>query len=335
MPAPDTSCLISLVGITAAGSPCFPLPAETDNTALTDSATGFYLDNVAGLRFEVNNNSPARDLYPRLITAREQAALLLRTALQARASFGAAKYGQRGQFGKPGNGTVAPVGTAARVVFTTQLREGAGYRIASVRLETNIATAAVPLLLDGEPVGLLASTNAAPQSVGGILIPLDGAAHTLEAVLPDGVRPLQSQLFCPPCSGGGPWGQSVKASLPTLTAATPSMGFILSVTEECVLGGGDALCHAIDNYPELAMYLGQALMYKSAELFVMDLITEASANRYTMLEPKMLPALRQRYEADAKAAIDWLNSSAGLGSMQHPCYVCAAPAWHPTTNFTR
>ncbi|OGX80829.1 hypothetical protein BEN47_06115 [Hymenobacter lapidarius] len=333
----DNTCLTALVGISAAGSDCFPLPPDPEAAAaLTASATGFYLDQVEGLSFRVSNGNPKSDLYARLRRARELAALRIRTALQGRAALGAARYERRGVLGKPGNGQALPALTLARLTLQTVVRDFGAYRISTVRLDATATVAAVPLLLDGQPVGTLTSTNAPAQAVAGILIPLDGQPHTLEALLPEGVRPLDTKLFCPPCSGGGPWGQSVAASLSGITTATSSFGFTLSVAEECTApGAADGLCYAVSEYPELQLYVAQALLYQAAELMVVDLLADASVSRYTMLEPKTLPALGARYADLVQQHLRWLTSAAGLGRVQHPCFVCTPSGWHPTTTVTR
>jgi hypothetical protein len=44
-----------------------------------------------------------------------------------------------------------------------------------------------------------------------------------------------------------------------------------------------------------------------------------------MLEPKMLVALAERYQAKTLEYTAWLASPNGLGQVQHPCYLKPQP----------
>ena len=332
MPQAPTDCLAALIGLSRAGSPCFPLPTPAvgdTNEHLTASGTGYYLDLLEGLRFRVANGNGAGDLYDRLGRARELAALHLRAALRM-GSLGQPRFAERGALGNTGNGTPAAPGP---LLLTTQYREGGALRITSVRLNTTATVLDVPLLLNGEPVAVLASTNAAPQPVA-ILLPLDGQAYALTAVLPEGVRPLENKLHCPPCSGQSPWGQAVARNLSGVTSGTSARGFVLQVAETCALAVGDLLCYALAGddpaTEERRQLAGQAMMYTAGVLLVKDFLSDARFDRYSMMEPKMLPAQGASYEAEAAKAVQWLNGSEGFGRVVHPCYQCAPAGWHPT-----
>lgn len=323
--------LLRLIGLSRSGSPCFPLPEvvpPATNDAITVSDSGYYLDMLEGLSFRVANGNGAPDLYLRLNRARELGVLKLRTALRT-GGLSEAVFTERGQLGGASNGTP---GVAGALVLHTAQREGGALRIASIRLNTTLTVADVPLLLDGVEVARLTATNAAPQPVS-LTVPLDGAAHTLLAVLPDGVRPLENKLHCSPCSAGSPWGKAVARNLQNVNTGTPAQGFQLMVAEACA-AGSDLLAYAIAGDDAATQgrqqMVAQALMYTAGALLVADFITDASFNRYSMMEPKMLPALGARYDAEATAAVKWLNGAAGLGAVTHPCYACAAPGWHPT-----
>jgi hypothetical protein len=320
-------CFAGLVGITAAGSSCFPLPSSGDNTALTTSRSRLYLDMVEGLAFKVSNGNGAPDLYERLKRSRDKAVLDIFAELGKLATRSPI-YAQHGNLGGPSTGQLEPVGTPARIVFRTAERNAGGYRIESIQLKASATVSGVPLLLDGVQVATIA-TNAAPQAVG-ITIPLDGYEHTLEAVLPDGVRPEVNKLHCPGCKMGTPWGASVTNNLVGVTSATPGYGFQLTVAEVCT-ETLDMLCYAVSarpgmadtfQFPELAQFIGSAILYRTAELFVVDLLTDANVSRYTMLEPKTLPALGQRYAAEWAKHVAWLVGPDALGGLDHPCYLC-------------
>ena len=332
MPDAPTDCLAALIGLSRSGSPCFPLaqpaPGET-NDHLTVSGTGYYLDLLEGLSFRVASGNGAPDLYYRLERARALAALNLRSALRL-GSLGQPRFAERGSLGNTGNGMA---GTTGPLVLTTNYREGGALRITSIRLNTTTTVANVPLLFDGVPVAVLASTNAAPQAVA-LLIPLDGLPHALEAQLPAGTLPLENKLHCPPCSGQSAWGQAVARDLSGVTSATSARGFVLQLTEVCAAETTDLLCYGLTGpdqaTEERRQLAGQALMYKAGALLVADFISDARFDRYSMMEPKMLPALGARYEAEAAKAVKWLNGTEGFGRLAHPCYQCAPSGWHPT-----
>jgi hypothetical protein len=162
-----------------------------------------------------------------------------------------------------------------------------------------------------------------------LLIPLDGQRHTLEAQLTTGNLAYANKLFCPGCSGGGVWGKAVAKDLKNITAATLAQGFVLELQEVCDYDTTDLICYATD-FNDLQQQLGYALVYMAAEIMLTSLITDAAVSRYTMLEPKMIPALAAKYAAEAAAAVKWLNSAAGLGRLEHPCYVCAPGAFRPS-----
>lgn len=323
----SSDCFADLVGITATGSPCFALPTG-DVTALTTSRTGLFLDMVEGLSFKTSTGNGAPDLYARLQKARDKAVFDIYAALGRLASRSPI-YVQRGALGGASAGQLEAVGTRAFLQFHTAERVSGGYRIESIRLRASATVSGVPLLLDGVQVATIA-TNAGPQALTGVVIPLDGYDHSLEAVLPDGVRPEVNKLFCPGCNHGSPWAKSVALNLPQVTNATPAYGFQLTVAEACT-ETLDALCYAVSarpgaadtfQFPELAQFVGQAILYRTAELFVVDLLTEANVSRYTMLEPKTLPALGQRYAAEWAKHVAWLVGHEALGALDHPCYLC-------------
>jgi hypothetical protein len=317
MPAPS-DCLASLIGLSQSGNPCFPLPDAPeggDLLEITASRTGYYLEQLFDFRIASGNG--AADLYDRMNKARTLAALNVRGKLRTGA-LGAGRYIQAGRLG--GYQATGMAGTVGPLSLPTHYRDGGALRISSVRLDTTAPDADVVLLLDGEPVAVLPTTGTAwPVS---LLVPLDGHPHTLEAQLSPGIRPLFNKLFCPGCSAGSPWGQAVARNLRGITSNTPGQGFTLQVAEVCAAPLPDALCFAAEN-EELRGYMGQAMVYAAGAELVQSLLVDATVNRYTMLEPKLLPALGAKFQADSEAAIKWLNSAAGLGSLTHPCYECA------------
>ena len=329
-PAPDP--LLSLVGLSRAGGLCFPLPPAdlpTDNDYITVSDSGYYVDALPGLELGTIGGNPAGDAYARLAKAREFALLSLRAALRI-GGIGQPLYQERGTLGGTGNGAA---GTPGPLVLHTTYREAGALRITSVRLNTTATVPDVPVLLDGVEVARLTATNAGPQAIS-ITIPLDGQRHELLAVLPEGVRPLENKLHCSPCSGQSAWGKAVARNLQDVTVNTSAHGFQLVLAEACATDVADLLIFAVSGEDvgaqERRQQLAQALVYMSASAFVLGLTVGANANRYTLLEPKMLPALGAHFDAEAAKSIKWLNGTEGLGRVQHPCYACLAPSRHPT-----
>lgn len=335
--APDPDCLLALLGLSAGDNTCFPLPTGPTDY-ITDSGTGLYLDKAEGLRLApAERAQPATDLYARLNDARALAAVKLRVELEAgRAkTAGIPLYQQRGTLGGQGNGALAAPGTPAKLTFATAARREGALRITRLQLFTDQAVANVPLLLDGVQVATIATNgpNGAAILPGGVQIPLDGNDHTLEAVLPVGVRIRGNKLFCFGCHAGSPWAVSVKNNLRDVSATTSGGGFALSLVEECT-ATPDFLCFATGKddgqgtyrYPEIARYVGIALLYKAAELFTVSLLSSNATSRYTMLEQKDLGFLAAEYAKQATQYIAWLNSPNGLGQVQHPCF------WRATTN---
>lgn len=337
MPTPPADCLISLLGLAASPPACFPFPAAAEaQAAITASSTGLYLTMAEGLELRIGASATAAtDLWQRLDNARALAAEQVRLLLAGKDRRGEPIYAERGVFGGPGNGQLAPVGTRALLTFSTHYQPGGALRLTQLKLYTDQTVAAVPLLLDGLPVGQLPADPhgglglAQALPAAGLLIPLDGQAHTLEAVLPEGVRVRANTLFagCFDCQQASPWALSVKRNLQQVAASTQGNGFAISVAEVCA--APDYLCYATGKqeegeefrYPDVAKYVGHALLYKAAELFTVGLLTGTSTNRYTMLEPKMLAALAERYEAKTLEYTAWLASPLGLGQVQHPCYL--------------
>lgn len=338
MPA-TSDCLTSLIGLSTGSTNCFPLPEQDPalNGYITDSATGLYLDTVEGMALKAAaNQSPATDLYTKLDNARKNAALQIRATLEAgRAkSYGTPLYNQRGVLGGLGNGQLAPPGTRAEMTLYTNARRAGAWRITRIQLFTDQAVTDAPLLLDGQQVATISTSATASSSKlispDALLIPLDGNPHTLEAILPEGVRVKSNNLFsgCFSCSRNSPWFKSVQGNLQNVTAQTPGNGFSISVQEECI-ADANFLCFAIgteggvERYPGLSLSVASALLYKAAELFTVGLLAGRDTNRYTMLEPKSLDQLENMYATKADAWLKWLNSPEGLGQVQHPCY--AAP----------
>jgi hypothetical protein len=310
-------CLISLLGLAASPPACFPFPVAGDTEFITASSTGLYLTMAEGLELRIGAAATAAtDLWQRLDNARALAAGQVRLLLAGNDRRGQPIYEQRGVLGGAGNGQLA-------------------LQLTQVKLYTDQTLAAVPLLLDGQPVGQIPADPhgglglVATLPAGGLLIPLDGREHTLEAVLPPGVRVRANTLFagCFDCQKGSPWSLSVQRNLQEVAASTQGAGFSLSVAEACA--APEYLCYATGKeadatdlrYPEVAKYVAHALLYKAAELFTVGIMTGASTNRYTMLEPNMLPALAERYHAKTLEYTAWLASPKGLGQVQHPCYL--------------
>jgi hypothetical protein len=332
-PAPD--CLTSLIGLSRGEGSCVALP-DGDTAFITDSATGLFLDSVEGLSLKAAPAAtPAGDVWQRLKQARELAAFQVRAALEAKraGSYGIPLYSQRGVLGGQGNGQLMPVGTKAVMGFYTNARREGAWRITRLQVYLSAGVIDAPLLLDNEQVALLTADGGGATTglpAGGLLIPLDGNYHTLEVLLPDGVRVKANNFFagCFSCQAGSPWSLAVKNNLQNVTATTPGNGFALSIVEECT-ADPDFLCFATGKdagattfrYPEIARYIGIALLYKAAELFTIGLLAGKDSNRYTMLEPKSLDQLGSHYNAQAAQYIGWLNSVEGLGTVQHPCFL--------------
>lgn len=337
--APD--CLTSLLGLAPKQVPCFPLPTDPAEVAtITVSETGLYLTLAEGLELRPSaGQTAAIDLYTRMSNARALAVVQVRAALEAGRgkAGGVPLYAQRGVLGGLGNGQLMPVGTRALMQFQTNARREGAWRITSLQLFTDQAVADVPLLLDGVEKAKITTNAASGTAVLNLLIPLDGGTHTLEAILPPGVRVKANNFFagCFSCQAGSPWAVSVKNNLQNVTATTPGNGFAISVQEVCT-AAPDFLCFATGKddgqdafrYPDLARHVALALLYKTAELFTGGLLSGSSTNRYTMLEPKMLDGLIQRYNNEATTRLAWLNSPEGLGQVQHPCYL-GPPATGP------
>lgn len=338
MPTAPPDCLAGLIGLSAAGSACFPLPAvvaPATNAAITESRSGLYLDRVEGLLLKpTSGQSAGGELYARLDAARAQAGPLVRAELaKGRAlATGAARYEQRGTLGGPGNGQLLPAGTPARMLLHTLAQPFGAWRILGLQLYTDVPVTAAPVLLDGLPIGTLSGSGPGgalvPLAGAGLRIPFDGAVHTLEVTLPAGVRLFANNLWCSSCQRHSPWGQSLGRSLLAECAGYSGGGLAVQVQEECT-ESLDPLCFAIAAAPELGAAVALAVQYKAAELFILSLSVGAQASRYLMLEPKELDALREYYAAKnhnpGDGFLPWLSGPDGLGRIQHPCYF-GAPA---------
>jgi hypothetical protein len=339
---PETpDCLLSLVGLSQ-GSTCFPLPTDPDAAAkVSASSAGLWVDMVEGLRLQpAQGSQAAADLFDRMAKARALAVVQVRQAIAAKrtASYGIPLYQQRGTFGGLGNGQLMPVGTRALLSFYTNARREGAWRVTGMKLYTDQAVADVPVLLDGEEVARITTNSAGGAASLDVLIPLDGNQHTLEAILPEGVRVKSNTFFsgCFGCQQGSPWAQTVRNNLQNVTAQTPGNGFAISVVEECT-AEPDFLCFAVGTdegqpqprYADIKRAIGLAILYKAAELFTTDLLGSSQLSRYTSLEPKALAELRDYYASKlAQASPDgtgnylgWLGSPEGLGQVQHPCYL--------------
>jgi hypothetical protein len=339
MPTAPADCLIALLGLAATPPACFPFPTTGSTDFITDSSTGLYLTMAEGLELRIGASATAAtDLWQRLDNARTLAAEQVRLLLAGNDRRGLPLYAERGALGGAGNGQLAPVGTPALLRFATNERPGGALRLTQLKLYTDQTLAAVPLLLDGQLVGQIPADPhgglglAFTLPAGGLLIPLDGQVHTLEAVLPVGVRVRANTLFagCFDCQKATPWSLSVQRNLREVAASTQGNGFSISVTETCA--APEYLCFATGQeedspdfrYPQVAKYVAHALLYKAAELFTVGIMTGTTTNRYTMLEPKMLPVLAERYQAKTLEYTAWLASPNGLGQVQHPCYLKSA-----------
>jgi len=334
MPA---DCLTSLIGLSK-GSLCFDLPTDpVAAAAVSASTTELYVDMAEGLRLQpAAGAAAATDLYDRLGKARALAVIQVKATIEAgRAkSYGIPLYQQRGTLGGLGNGQLAPVGTRGLLSFYTNARREGAWRIPTLKVLSTVDLVDAPLLVDGVEVARISTLKqvASGLPAGGILIPLDGNQHTIEVVLPEGVRIYQNKVYCFGCNAGAPWAVAVKNNITGWDSNTLGNGLSFLAVEECTaepdflcftLGsdGDDAQGSPILRYPELARYIGIALMYKAAELFTSDLLSARDTNRYTMLEPKALAAQLENYAAKAAEYLTWVNSPEGLGQVQHPCYL--------------
>ncbi|MGI4864153.1 MAG: hypothetical protein ACRYFZ_09550 [Janthinobacterium lividum] len=337
--APILTCLEQLVGLAPAPLPCFAFPTDySDTNWITDSSRAgaaggaVYVATLAGLNFGAAKSDPATDLYQRLHDARTQAAQYVRTAIQQAPKYGLghAKYTAGGYLGKAGNGSVYAGGAA--LTLTTAYRAGGGYLVKGLGMLTTTPATAVPVLLDGTLVATI-NTNAGSQPVTPFVIPFDGHSHLLTATLPTGVLPLSGQLFCPPCGGNSPFALSVRASLPTLTAAMNNAGFMLAVTEACVGPQADVLCYAATPSvnDELADTLAQAVQGMAGYFYLTGLFHLASRSRYTLLEDKKMSELAAYFKASADQNIAWLAQPNGLARLPNDCYTCAPNPYAPRT----
>jgi hypothetical protein len=345
MPAAPLNCLENLVGLAAKPLPCFPFPTDSDTAWITEStrrdspAGPVYVSELQGLDFKPAKSDPATDLYDRLGNARKQAAAYVRQNITQAGgySFSQPRFAASGNLGKPGNG--APYSGPASIVLQTAEREGGGYVLTGLGLQTTTAVLAVPILLDGVQVATVdtnqgvqpVSKGYAPQFnkdfIGQITIPFDGQAHTLTAVLPDGVRPLDGQLYCTTgCNSKAPgtFGASVAQNLPLVTSATRNAGFLLQVKEQCIAEAADVLCYAASGTSDdLADSLAQAVVAMTAHFYLMGLFSIKDYSRYTLLDTKQMEAMGAYFKAEADKNIAWLAQPNGLGRVQHPCFACA------------
>jgi hypothetical protein len=326
MPSPS-DCLAGLVGLSASGIlPCFPLPAGegVNNDYITASTTGLYLERVEGLQFQAKpGTAAAPDFYSRLDRARANAIDVVYTNLSTRlgSTVGSPLHTMSGTLGgPPKNGTLGAANTAKMILPTTH-RDGGAWRITGLQLYTDIAVTA-PVLLDGQPLGTVTTNEGefafaadAPQD-----ILFDGDTHTIEAILAEGVRPKMNSLTCG-CSN--PWVRSVSTNLQRgCNTKEYAGGFAVQVQEVCTVGDLSPLCYAISQEGELAQSAGFAILYKTAEHFVVDMLSSAQYSRYTMLEPQALPALGKRFSEQCAEHLDWLLSAQGLRRVANPCYPC-------------
>lgn len=323
--ANPTDCLTGLIGLSKNGIPCFPLPAES--AYVTDSATGLYLDTVEGLNLKpAQSTSPGADLYPRLDRARTQAMEVVYQHLSTRAAAQAGKklFTLSGMLSGLGNGQLGIEGSARMVLYTRE-RTAGRWRLQSLQLLTDIPTANVPVLLDGVEIASI-STNSPPVALTDAFVPFDGQPHTLEAVLPPGVRPKFNTLICGGCSE---WGRLMKLNLaPNANPNAPAGGFVVKAKEECTVA--PLVCHVLSQDEELKRSIAWAILYKTAEHVVVGFLADAAYSRYTTLEPKAMQALGELYHAKAAEHLNWLSGPEGLAKYPHPCYQCAPSAWHPS-----
>ncbi|NVO33214.1 hypothetical protein [Hymenobacter lapidiphilus] len=328
----NLDCLTDLLGITAADSACFPLPADAAIAArLTASATGVYADQTPGLSLRnAPNAQSAQDVYQRLESARSQALQDVAHRLGARSGNYRARFAGSGLLGGLGNGQYEAA--TATATFQTIARPGGALRIDSLTLYTDQPATDVALLLDGQPVGTLPLTGQAYTPAQPLLIPLDGQAHTLTASLPEGVRVRVNVLTC---GCANPFVGAMRLSLTDVKARAG--GFGLDVTEVCT--AGTPLCYALalpgEDGEELRRSAALALQRLTAAYFVASLIPDSQYNRYTMLEPKQLNELGQQFTEYAETHLLWLLGPDGLERAAHPCYVCQPAAWHPTVQHVR
>lgn len=338
-PAPD--CLAGLIGLSAAGLTCWPLPTVGSTAYITDSASGLYLDRVEGLLLKpAAGQSAGPAFYTLLDNARAQAIEAVRVAIaqRSKSATGLPLFSQRGTIGGLGNGQLLPEGSPARVSFYTQARRFGAFRIVSLQLYTNVAVTGAAVLLDGVQIGTLTSTGP-----GGAFVPVDGATadqlripfdgnqHTLEAVLPDGVRVHANNLWCAPCQRNTPWGLTLARNFTPECATATGGGFAVQLQEECT-EPLDALCYALSVDAELRQSVAFAVQYTAAELFTISLAVGADTNRYLAMAPKELDALGQHYHGKAEEHLAWLAGPDGIGRVRHPCY--AGPAARLSTQNT-
>lgn len=330
MPAAD--CLESLIGLAAGPVPCFPFPTdEAQQTAITTSVTGLYLADVEGLPIRPANSTQTgpRDFYDRLAQARRTGVATLRSALtKGLAGIFTEAPGWQGQLG-----STSFTGTGsgnARLLLYTQQKPGQVLRITSVGVLTDQAITDLTLTVDGVAQPQLLVSNQGGQTLSEQLsIPLDGQTHTLEVVLPDGVRPRISKVCCQGCGGCGILETFLRGTDNGQRVDWLSYGISISASVQCLPGAKDVLCYASaedengSRFPEIRTILAQAVWYASAEKYCIGLLTDtAEGSRYTAFTPEALTNQITMYAKLVDQHVTWLVSRQALAGMKHPCYLC-------------
>lgn len=327
----NLDCLAALVGLLSEKptEPVYGFPYAFDFAfapgsvaAFTFSTTGLYVENVEGLSLRTLTEDCPSDLPLKLAKARSQAIQHVASQLGRTLSSDTPRFKQSGLLGGAGNGSYGPQGSPARLTLKTKYREGGALRLDTLLLYTDQALSDIPVLLDGAEIARI-STNDAPAALSQVLVPLDGQAHVLEAVLPEGVRVRVNSITC---GCGNPFVAAMRLDLQDVTS--PAGGFAVQLSEACSLPAG--LCYTLDTDEELARSVGFAIQYTAAANLAISLLVDTLYSRYTLLEPKALQSLIDLWNSKAFEHLSWLNSPQGLSRVQHPCTVCQPSSWHPS-----
>lgn len=338
-------CLENIIGITKDNCECLQQDLSPEEIAeLSVSKSGLYLEELEGGLFlrNVAQLDKCKSFIEIQKNAIETAIKHLKTDLfaQLNQKYKVKKTAFVGDIGKPSYSATLDVEERLQFIKLTPNKDSdAIIHLQTIRVFLNQDTMTKVWLYqipEGEMIGEILSEQEI-QSVNGILtvntnvlLPLkkNGRFVTYYAIFErlGVVKPRNIKISCG-CSGGDAFAQFIGvsgggsenfSSLSSEKTDGFTHGFSLDVTIRCETG--NLICREYDENDGIALVTAFALLYKSGELIIENIMNSSEVNRFTMLSREHLWGKRNHFKSEYIKRMSYLTSEIDVSSSD--CFIC-------------
>ena len=140
------------------------------------------------------------------------------------------------------------------------------------------------------------------------------------------VKPRNINVSCG-CSGGDAFAKFVNvsggevdgfSSLSTEKTDKFTHGFALDVQIKCETG--NLICKEYDQNDAISQMTAFAILYKSGELVIENIMNSGEVNRFTMLSREHLWGKRSHFKSEYSRCVNWLSQAIDVSSSD--CFIC-------------